>query len=401
MDLDHPQQSVHPGDSTTFPIFASPETMNKSPSPHPTMGLQSNSENGMSSRTPEADADKDSSEPRLEDTRMDTPASDISSDDNADLHPSDETQDADMTEEPNFYKRTLRPTRSTAPRTWIDADMTGDFDPVEDARKARPKRKKAKLSHRGNHDSNGEEHTDEPIVEFEPEIPPPPALCIRFDSTAGKLAFSELCAKQEREVKPSCDNWTAGYQLRKRKSISEGPFSGALTIQSTGVRVIASEQTSDFTSHPVGRGCFDCLAIGVRCSLLDNEHAWPCEECVINDNDCQLVKVCRSLHALKVHLLMISTGARVQIGLHALPISRQETEMAGLLVRVRSGSLWSPRSMHWVQGKRSPAVYCRPETRPCSNKNTHRTGRRAVLERTQHRPKGFSENDMPTMFGDS
>ena len=147
MDLDLPYQGTHPGDSTTFPIFASPETMDKSPSPHPTVGLQSNSENGMSSRTPEADADKDSSEPRLEDTRMDTPASDISFNDNADLRPSDETQDADMTEEPNFYKRTLRPTRSTAPRTWIDADMTGDFDPVEDARKARPKRKKAKLSH--------------------------------------------------------------------------------------------------------------------------------------------------------------------------------------------------------------------------------------------------------------
>jgi hypothetical protein len=333
MDQEHPHQGALPSDSTTLPIFASPETMTKSLSPYPTTDLQPTTDKRMSSGTPEAVSDKASSEPRLEDISMDTPASDISEDD-ADLRPFDETQDdaASTTEDQAFYKRELRPIRRPVPCTWIDADTTGDFDPVEDARKSRPRRKKAKLSHRGPHDSNGEEHTDEPTIDFEPELPPPLALCVRFDSSAGKVAFGELCAKLEREVKPSCDNWTAGYQLRKRK--------GTLTVQSTGVRVIASEQTCDFTNHPVARGCFDCMAIGARCSLLDDEHSWPCEECVINDNDCQLVKVCRSSVAVIVlPSLTTLTGARVETGLHALPISRQEKEMAGVLVRYKPRTL--------------------------------------------------------------
>ena len=305
MDLEDPYWGAHPGDPTTF--SASPERMDTSLSPHhiaglqpttvlqTTIGLQQITDTRMSSGTPEADADNDSSETRLEDNRMSTPASEVCYDD-ADLRPSDKTQEAaNTTEEPISYKRALRPTRGTAPSTWIDADTTGDFDPLEEARKARPRRKKARLSHRGKNDSTDEEHTHEPAIESEPESPPPPPFCIRFSSSAGKLAFSELCAKVEREVKPSHDNWTTGYQLRKRKSPSEGLFSVALTVQSTGVRVIASEQLCDFTNHPVARGCFDCLALGVRCSLLDDEHSWPCDDCKDNDNDCHLVKVFRSL----------------------------------------------------------------------------------------------------------
>jgi hypothetical protein len=324
MDLEPPHESAHLSDSNTSPTSASPEMMDTSLPPlHTTVlqpttvlqtaiGIQQITDTRMSSGTPEADADKEGSEPRLEDNRTSTPASDISNnDDDVDLHPSEETQEtANTTDEPTFFKRKLRPTRGTAPCTWIDADETGDFDPLEDARKARPRRKKAKLSHQGKNDSTDEDHTHEPAIESEPELPPPPPLCIRFNSSAGKVAFSELCAKLEREVKPSHDNWTAGYQLRKRKSLSEGLFPGALTVQSTGVRVIASEQLSDFTNHPVARGCFDCLAIGARCSLLDDEHSWPCEECVINDNDCHLVKVCRSLvFSTFFQLLTMLTGA--------------------------------------------------------------------------------------------
>jgi hypothetical protein len=320
MNQGHPHQGSCPGDFTTPPISASPETSNKSLSPQPATGLQPITDNSMSSGTPEAGADEDVSEPRLEASRMDTPASDIS-DDDANLRPSKETQDANTTEEQISYKRALRPTRRTAPSTWIDADTTGDFDPHEEARKARPRRKKAKLSHRGSHGSNREEHTDEQAIEFEPELPPPPTLCLRFNSSAWKIKFSELCAKPERKVKPSHDNLIAGHQLRKRKSISEGLSSSAITGQSPGVRELPS---SDFTNHPVARGCFDCLAIGARCSLLDNEHSWPCEECVINNNDCQLVTVRWSMHAAKICFLKISTGARGEVGLHPLPIPRQE-----------------------------------------------------------------------------
>jgi len=298
MDEEHPQLGTHLGDFT--------ETMDTSLSPHTTATFQPTTDNRMSSGTPEADEDNGGSEPRPEDSRTNTPASDIPpSDAGSDLRPSDGSQDAaNTTDAQVFYKRELRPTRGTAPCTWIDADTTGDFDPREEARKARPRRKKAKISHRGNHDWNGGEHTNEPAIEFRHELPPPPALCIRFNSSAGKLAFGELCANLHHEVKPTCDNWTAGYQLRKRKSIREDHLSSTLSVQASGVRVIASEQTSDFTNHPVARGCFDCLAMGTRCSLLDNEHSWPCEECELNDNDCHLVKVCRSPGFASLQFLM-------------------------------------------------------------------------------------------------
>ena len=308
-------------------------------SPHPATDPQHMTDNTMSSGAPEASAENDSSEPRLEGSRTNTPASDISSDDAADLHTSDETQDAtNTTEEQALYKRELRPIRGIAPCTWIDLDTTGDFDPDEEARKARSRRKKTKTSHREYHDRSGEKHADEPAIEPEDELPPSPAFRIRFSSSTGKVAFSDLCAKLDSQVKPSCDNCTAGYQLRKRKRISEEPFSGVLGTQATGVRVIASEQPSDFTNHPVARGCFDCLAIASRCSLLDNEHSWPCEECKINDNDCQLVKVCSFPGAVILRLLINSTGARGEDGMHALPIPRQETEVVGVFVRVRPGS---------------------------------------------------------------
>jgi hypothetical protein len=342
MDLEPPHEGTHLSDSTTLPISANSEIPNTSLSPRPTTGPQPITDTRTSSGTPEADAEKDSSEPMMEDNRADTPFSDISfSDGDANLRPPDEIPEtANTIEQASFYKRQLRPTRGTAPCTWIDADTTGDFDPLEEARKARPRRKKAKLSHRGKNDSTDEDHTHEPAIESEPELPPPPPLCIRFNSSAGKLAFGELCAKVEREVKSSHDNWTSGYQLRKRKSPSEGLFSGALTVQSTGVHVIASEQQIDLTNQPVARGCFECLGIGVRCSLLDDEHSWPCEDCLKNDYDCHLVKVCRPLSFITVfQLLTMLTGARAEIGLHALPIFRQERKVAGVLVRLQPGSL--------------------------------------------------------------
>jgi len=403
MDQEHPHLGALVGGSTGSPMCASPETMDTSLSPHTPTAVQATADNRMSSGAPETGAGNDSSLPRLEDERTDTPASDISSSDVASgLHPSDETQDtANTTEEQTFYKRELRPKRRMLPCTWIDADTTGDFDPREEAHKARPRRKKVKTSHRGNHDWNGEGHTNEPAPELETRTQPPPALCIRFNSSAGKLAYSELCAKLDREVKPPRDNWTAGYQLRKRKSISHDPFSGTLGVQATGVRVIASELLGDFTNHPVARGCFDCLAIGSRCSLLDNEHSWPCEECKDNDNDCQLVKVCRSL-SVTYFPLLTPTGARNENGLHALSIPRQETEVVGLLIRIQPGSFQSPRSMRRVPGRRPQTVYCGPKARPCADKKTHRMGWRTLHsthERAQYQPEGFSKNHMPTMSG--
>lgn len=213
----------------------------------------------------------------------------------AGLNTSDDTQlPSDTFEQQVFYKRELRPLREpkrTAPNTWVDADTTGDFDPHEEARQARVRRKKAKLSHRKKIDwiSEGHAHDADNDVNLtaQPRLP----LRLSFNTSSGKSAFNELDAKFQREVKPARDHFTAGYQLRKRDITGEGANLGIIGAKVAGVRLVGSEQPCDYSNHPVARGCVACLMLVRECSLLRNEHAWPCDECEDDDNDCQLVQV--------------------------------------------------------------------------------------------------------------
>lgn len=201
--------------------------------------------------------------------------------------------DSETFEEQFFYKRELRPVREAtriAPRTWLDADTTGDFDPHEEARQLRARKKRPKIPHRGNLDWGNEGYSSEPRIELRPQTQPKPILCLSFSSSSGRAAFSELCANFEHAVKPARDHFTEGYQLRKRKRACDGNLLERIGLQTTGVRVLANEQPRDLQNQPAARGCFDCMAMGLNCSLLDNEHSWPCDDCKANDCDCHLVQ---------------------------------------------------------------------------------------------------------------
>jgi len=199
---------------------------------------------------------------------------------------------SDTFEQQLSYKRELRPMREpkrSLPNTWVDADTTGDFDPHEEARQARARRKRAKLSTRKKFDWNAGEPTNESDANRRAAAKTRPILRITFNTSSGKAAFAELCAKAEQKAEQSCEYSLTGYHLRKRGGEDDG--SDTNDSYATGVRVSASEAPLDFKNQPAGRGCLTCLAGAQRCSLLDNEHSWPCDDCNDGEDDCQLIQV--------------------------------------------------------------------------------------------------------------
>jgi hypothetical protein len=199
---------------------------------------------------------------------------------------------SDTFEQQLSYKRELRPMREpkrSLPNTWVDADTTGDFDPHEEARQARARRKRAKLSTRKKFDWNAGEPTNDAEANRRAAAKTRPILRITFRTSSEKAGFAELCAKAEQKAEQACECSSTGYHLRKRGGEDDG--SDTNDLYATGVRVSASEAPLDLKNQPAGRGCLTCLAGAQRCSLLDNEHSWPCDDCEEGGDDCQLIQV--------------------------------------------------------------------------------------------------------------
>ena len=253
---------------------------------------------------------------------------------------------SDTFEQQLSYRRELRPMREgkrSLPSTWVDADKTGDFDPHEEARQARARRKKAKLSQRKKFDWNAGEHTKELDSSRRPAAKTRPIFCITFKTSSGRAAFAELCAKSEQKAEQAYGASLTGYCLRKRGGTDDGrDTEGAYAL---GVRLSASEAPLDLRNQPAGRGCLTCLAGAQRCSLLDNEHSWPCDDCKEAGDDCQFIQVSGPSYQSKVYRLTICPGTGAQTQVHALRVYEQEAKMARVLFRIQSGPFRSPRSL--------------------------------------------------------
>lgn len=263
--------------------------------------------------------------------------SDHSADDNGiEQNTSDDTNPlSDTFEQQLSYRRELRPMREgkrSLPSTWVDADKTGDFDPHEEARQARARRKKAKLSQRKKFDWNAASHTNESDADRRSAAKTRPISCITFRTSSGKAALAELCAKSKQKEEQACGVSLTGYCLRKRGGADDGRDTEGLYV--AGVRVSASESPLDLRNQPAGRGCLTCLAGAQRCSLLDNEHSWPCDDCKEGGDDCQLIQVSGLSVQGEMYRLTMCPGTRAQTGMHALRLHEQEAKMACMLFRI-------------------------------------------------------------------
>ncbi|GAB7329548.1 hypothetical protein MBLNU13_g01310t2 [Cladosporium sp. NU13] len=132
---------------------------------------------------------------------------------------------SDTFEQQLSYRRELRPMREgkrSLSSTWVDADKTGDFDPHEESRQARARRKKAKLSQRKKFDWNAASHTNEADANRRPAAKTRPIFCIAFRTSSGKAALAELCAKSRQKEEQAYGISLTGYRLRKRGGADDG-----------------------------------------------------------------------------------------------------------------------------------------------------------------------------------
>lgn len=183
----------------------------------------------------------------------------------------------------------LRPQSSKAgfTSTWMDKDETGDYDPSEERRRPKARRTRLKLREPDSIDSIFDT-ADEDAVNAEAALSeyPKQVVKLKFSSEAGKTAFEKHVNSLPAKAWHELDAFSTGYRLRT-KNPAAVPTHGI--AQHLDRPLDAPDVPADLTGHPVARGCWECLGLGIRCPLLDDERAWPCSTCLADDHDCDLV----------------------------------------------------------------------------------------------------------------
>lgn len=156
--------------------------------------------------------------------------------------------------------------------TWMDQDDTGDYDPAEERRTQRARRNRLRLRTRnGFAAQNGNEdevHSREPPKAYRGLV-----IKLQFPSVTAKAALEKLLDGDKSQA-----GFGDGYRLRRKFDI---------TTSSDGRN--PRKALHNLRGHPTARGCWECYELGLRCPLLDDEHAWPCFTCVADDHNCELI----------------------------------------------------------------------------------------------------------------
>ncbi|KAK3709356.1 hypothetical protein LTR37_010917 [Vermiconidia calcicola] len=220
--------------------------------------------------------------------------------------PSEATGHADRTmlsdheeeaETPEVYgsKYELRPqsreSKSVFPSTWIDHDDTGNYGDRKQSdtrRRARHRRSQVKskdkdLALTTVDDLDDELADDESISRVYSRL----TVTVKIGSEVGKSEFEKLILKQVTETEPKQHNHSNEHRLRKRSAAKVSRYYSECNLDRSG---LASDLPDDWTGHPAARGCWECLSLGIRCTLLDDERAWPCYACQEDDHECELIK---------------------------------------------------------------------------------------------------------------
>ena len=172
--------------------------------------------------------------------------------------------------------------------TWLDEDKTGNYDPTEERREERLRRNRVKFRRREclGRSANSFDDDDEADGEAAEKVVPTLSVTLRFPSEVGKANLAHVICKLPAKASVNIHGATSGHCLRRRLSGASPKASGDYDVDKPH---LVLDLPDDLTGHPIARGCWACLGLGICCSLLENEHSWPCAACLDDDQDCNLV----------------------------------------------------------------------------------------------------------------
>lgn len=204
--------------------------------------------------------------------------------------------------------------------TWLDTDESGNYDPRNpDAvdrigRPSRPNRRRSRS--RSNSVQHSRSYTDD---EEEPRAAYLSKLAARQQGVSITVTFDLTTIAQQRVAAQIPDNWPGegghhnvlsdehykfladqinarngdwkSYNLRHRTistASEDGDTETTLWLPDDRIADPIGEEV-DLRNHPCARGCKACRELQIECSLLTHEFSWPCDTCVSDACECQLI----------------------------------------------------------------------------------------------------------------
>ncbi len=211
----------------------------------------------------------------------------------------------------NFRTATRESVKSLS--TWVDQDKSGDYDP--DSKTAQPeitpKRKREPLAGLRDHCEQAKPKKPRTNTwQFGRRNGQSFPFTFKFESGAGQALLKKLSKapdnwlsqpSQSESSNPSISWWSASGDSFETDNTSYSSQPYSLRKQSRSQLGGLLHRFSDHTSqdisgleeitlgHPAARGCKGCFELGILCTLLKEGYTYPCEDCVEDDIECELV----------------------------------------------------------------------------------------------------------------
>ena len=208
-----------------------------------------------------------------------------------------------------------------APAYWDDDDGSGDY--VEYAPRKKTKRNKRKQAADDDLEKGGKsgKPTKRPCRRSE-------LVTLRLHSDAGLLKLQDLAKRDHAsqlnnitDLPNSSDSEEPSpFSLSNRSLRSSITSQYSLRdINAQGLKTYSDDQVDlDLSSitlgNPTARGCEQCFQLRERCSLLDDEFAYPCRNCVEQGETCKRILPVNSTHEEGTRRSKVKTRSQTASG---------------------------------------------------------------------------------------
>ncbi|MCJ1297426.1 hypothetical protein MMC08_000212, partial [Hypocenomyce scalaris] len=197
--------------------------------------------------------------------------------------------------------------------TWVDQDKSGDYDP--DSKKIQPvvtpRRKREPLAKHGEqYERTKPKKPRTNTWQFGRRNGQTFPFTFKFNSDAGQALLEELSVAPDNwlsqpsyneDSDPSSSWWSASGESFQTENTSYSSQPYSLRKQPRSHLGGPSHRFGDHASqnipgldevtlgHPAARGCKGCLELRIPCTLLKEGYTYPCEDCVEDGMECELI----------------------------------------------------------------------------------------------------------------